>query len=167
MSMIGEYARLTPAELDHAVRDSGWAQEFVYELIDAEVDGDPHASQLRCLDIDKAWDSPSFLLRRVSFPVDIVHGEEELPEADDWGYGPPRYLTPEQVRTAAVALAATPSHTLIGSATVRELAQADLYPSITEDDEQWLAYVAHHYEALTPYFQAAAQDGDAMIIWLD
>ncbi|MFI9601946.1 DUF1877 family protein [Streptomyces sp. NPDC052043] len=61
-----------------------------------------------------------FLLRRVSFPVDIVHNEEELSGADDWG--PPRYLTPEQVRTAAAALAATPSHTWIGSVTVRELA---------------------------------------------
>jgi hypothetical protein len=106
-------------------------------------------------------------VRRVSFRVDVVHGEEKRPGADDWGYGPPRYLTREQVRTAAAALAATPSHTLIGRATVRELSQADLYPSITEDDEQWLSYVVHHYEALTPYFQAAAQDGDAMIIWPD
>ncbi|MEU0047749.1 DUF1877 family protein [Streptomyces werraensis] len=29
--MIGEYARLTPAELERAVRDPSWALEFIYD----------------------------------------------------------------------------------------------------------------------------------------
>lgn len=43
MSMIGEYARLTPTELERAIHDPNWAQEFVNELIEAELDATPNA----------------------------------------------------------------------------------------------------------------------------
>ncbi|MFE7614179.1 DUF1877 family protein [Streptomyces sp. NPDC057496] len=38
MSMIGEYARLAPAELDRAIRDPEWAQEHVVGLIETGPD---------------------------------------------------------------------------------------------------------------------------------
>ncbi len=162
-----DHARLTPAELARAVEDPRWAQEFIEERIDAGTD-EPGASQPRCLDIGKAWDALALMLRRIDFPVDIVHGEEEIPGADDWGYGPPRYLTPEQVRAAAAALAGTPSDVLGRDITPAELARADLYPSVAKDEaEQWVKDVVHHYQVLVPFFEAAARDGDAMMIWLD
>ena len=167
MSMIGEYARLTPTELDRAVKDPGWAQDFVGELIDAQAD-EPGASRPRCLDTSQAWDTLGLLLRRIDFPIDIVHGEEEIPDADDWGYGPPRYLTPEQVRAASSALAATPSDVLTRGVTAAELLRADLYPRIAQDEvEEWLKYVVHHYQALVPFFETAAREGHAMMVWLD
>lgn len=165
--MIGEYARLTPAELERAVEDPHCALVFIEELIDVGMD-EPDASQPRCLDIDKAWDALALMLRRIDFPVDIVHGEEEIPGADEWGHGPPRYLIPEQVRAASAALAGTPSNVLSRGITAAELARADLYPSISEDEVgDWLNYVVHHYDALVPFFEAAARDGDAMVVWLD
>ncbi|MGO4429707.1 DUF1877 family protein, partial [Streptomyces sp. MCAF7] len=36
MSMIGNYARLTPAELERAVRDPDWGREFIGELAETE-----------------------------------------------------------------------------------------------------------------------------------
>lgn len=165
--MIGEYARLTPAELERAVEDPRWALDFIEELIDVGMD-ETGGSQSRCLDIGKAWDTLALMLRRVDFPVDIVHGEEEIPGADDWGYGPPRYLTPEQVRAASAALAGTLSNVLSRGITAAELARADLYPGIAEDEVgDWLKYVVHHYDALVPFFEAAARDGDAMVVRLD
>lgn len=167
MSMIGEYARLTPAELGRAIRDPDWALGFIEELIEGGSDERAGAGQPRCLDIDKAWDTLGFLLRRIEFPVDIVHGEEEIPGAEDWGYGPPRYLTPEQVRAAAAALGGLSSDVLVRDVTEAELAQADLYPNIAGEGLQWLKYVTHHYDALVPFFRAAAAAGDAMVVWLD
>lgn len=165
--MIGEYARLTSAELDRAVQDPHWAREFIDELIDSAQDEETSAAPPRCLDIDKAWDTLRFLLRRIDFPIDIVHGEVAIPGAEDWGYGPPRYLTPEQVRTASAALAATPGDVLIRGVTTEQLAQADLYPGVTDDDEEWLSYVVGHFEVLVPFFQAAAGADDAIVVWLD
>jgi hypothetical protein len=52
--------------------------------------------------------------------------------------------------------------------TTTDLARADLYPGIAEDEaEQWVKYVVHHYQTLVPFFEAASRDGDAMMIWLD
>ncbi|MGW1029519.1 YfbM family protein [Streptomyces sp. NPDC002577] len=166
MSMIGEYVRLAPAELDRALHDPEWAQEFVDELIEAELDKRPEASEARCHDTDKAWHAIDFLLRHLGFPVDIVHGEEEIPGTEDWGYGPPRYLTPERVRIAAEALTATPHDALIDGVTPVDLAQADIYPNIIWERGESLDYVTSHYQALIPFFQAAARHGHAMVIWL-
>lgn len=122
----------------------------------------------RCLDVDKAWDALDFLLRRAGVQPDVIHGEESLPGAGagDWGHGPPSYLTPERVRTAAAALAALPGGALFKDVTVAELARADLYPGLRWDDEQWPAYVVRHYAALSRFFQAAAGEGDAVLVWL-
>ncbi|EMF53145.1 hypothetical protein SBD_6221 [Streptomyces bottropensis ATCC 25435] len=96
-----------------------------------------------------------------------MHGEEEIPGAEDWGYGLPQYLTPEQVRAAAAALGGLSSDVLVRDVTEVELAQADLYPNIAGEGLQWLQYVTHHYDALVPFFRAAAAAGDAMVVWLD
>ncbi|MFE9425143.1 YfbM family protein [Kitasatospora sp. NPDC006697] len=172
MSMIGEYARLTPGELARAFQDPQWASEYVHELMetdpqaDADPDG-PAAGQPRCLDTDKAWGLLHWLLERAGFPLDIVNGEAGLPGADDWGYGPPGYLTPEQVATAAAALAALPGERLVAGVTDAELPAAELYPSSgPSETAEMLRYALEHYRALTGYFAAAARDGHAMLLWI-
>ncbi|MFC8919040.1 YfbM family protein [Streptomyces sp. NPDC057116] len=167
MSMIGEYARLTPAELDRAIRDPEWARRFVDELIEAEGDAPPPAPETRCHDIEKTWHALGFLLDRIGFPVDIVHGEEKIPGADDWGYGPPRYLGPERVRAAAEALAATPHEALVTGVGPADLAQAGIYPAVVWERGESLDYVTSHYRALASFLRAAADAGDAVIVWLD
>ncbi|MEU8913803.1 MULTISPECIES: YfbM family protein [Streptomyces] len=164
--MIGEYARVTPAELDRALGDPEWALKLVSERMEAEAAQRPEPALARCLDIDKAWDALGFLLRRTSFPVDIVHGEEAVPDADDWGYGPPRYLTPEQVRGAAEALAGMSAESLTAGVGPADLAAAEVYPAIVWERGEPLDYVSAHYELLRPFFRAAADDGDGMLMWL-
>jgi len=166
MSMIGEYARVTPAELDRALGDPEWALKLVQGRMEAEAAGCPETAPTRCLDIDKAWDAIGFLLRRAAFPVDIVHGEQAVPEADDWGYGPPRYLTPAQVRTAAEALAEIPAERLTAGAGPADLAAAQVYPAIVWERGEPLDYVSAHYEQLRPFFRAAADEGDGMLLWI-
>ncbi|MFJ8003312.1 YfbM family protein [Streptomyces fagopyri] len=167
MSMIGEYARMTPAQLDRAIGDPAWALEFLDELIEAETDGRPELPDARSHDTDKAWHALDFLLRRIGFPVAVVHGEQEIPGAEDWGYGPPRYLTVEQVRAAADAFATTPSAALTDGVSPTGLAKAEIYPTVVWERGESLAYVTDHYEALGQFFQAAASAGDAMLIWID
>lgn len=167
MSMIGEYARLSPAELERAIHDPDWAREFVDELIETELDTPPEPSEARCHDVDKAWHALDYVLRRFGFPVDIVHGEEEIPGAEDWGYGPPRFLRPERVRLAAQTLAATPHETLVDGVRPAELAEAQIYPTIVWERGESLDFVTSHYQALVPFFQAAADAGDALLIWLE
>ncbi|MGX7757418.1 YfbM family protein [Streptomyces angustmyceticus] len=166
MSMIGAYARVTPAELHRALDDPEWALELVGGRMEAEAQECPRPAPARCLDVDTAWDALGFLLRRAAFPVDIVHGEEPVPGADDWGYGPPRYLTPERVRTAAGALAEISGERLTSGVAPGDLAAAEVYPAIVWERGMPLDFVSEHYELLRPFFRAAADEGDGMLMWL-
>ncbi|WP_438304047.1 YfbM family protein [Streptomyces sp. HUAS TT11] len=167
MSMIGEYARMTPAQLDRAISDPDWILEWLDELIETESEGRPELPDARTHDIDKAWHALHFLLRRIGFPVAVVRGEQEIPGVEDWGYGPPRYLTVERVRAAADAFATTPSAALTEGVSPTDLAKAKIYPTIVWERGESLEYVTDHYEALGQFFQAAASAGDAMLVWLD
>lgn len=164
---------MTAAELERAVKDPEWASDFIDELIEEELSdeadetGRSEPAQSRSLDIDTAWDALGFLLRRRDFPVDITRGEESVPGADDWGYGPPRYLTPPQVEVAAAALAELTGEELIAGVTAQELARADVYPRVLWERGESLEYVREHFTALVSFFQAAALDGNGMLIWLD
>lgn len=166
MSMIGEYVRLTPAELDRALSDPEWACEYTHDLRDTEYETESDVVQARCHDIDKTWHALDFLLRRLHFPVDIVFGEEPVPGATDWGYGPPRHLTSEHVRVAAEALAAIPSASLVDGVGPQDLADAEIYPDVVWQRGEPLDYVTDHYELLSEFFQAAAADGHAMLLWI-
>ncbi|MER5733978.1 DUF1877 family protein [Streptomyces sp. NPDC002138] len=173
MSILGGYIRLTADELERARRDRAWVEACVAEArvadagaadagaADAAGGGRWHSS-------GRAWDALGFLTRRLGFPVDIAHGEEALPWHGEgsWSYGPPRCLTPEQVRTAAAALAATGSARLAAGVGPADLARADVYPVHAWERGDPLAGVLAHYDALLPFFRDAAAAGDAMLVWL-
>ena len=105
------------------------------------------------------------LLQRSAFPVDIVHGEEPL-ATDDWGYGPPQYLTPERVRLAADILHRTTYEQLIRGVDPSELTKAEIYPQIW-DTPASLEWAGDLFTPLTEFFGGAASTGHAMLIWID
>ncbi|MER6912544.1 YfbM family protein [Streptomyces sp. NPDC000594] len=169
MSMIGEYARFTPAELDRAVRDPAWAWEFVEELLYAPEDGTaplqgPPRGRLH--DTGKMWHALEFLLDRHHVPVNVVHGERELSGAEDWGYGPPRLIVPERVRTAAEAMAAITPEGLIAGTTPADLAAAGIYTFEGGGDET-LDDAAHAYQRLAAFFTATARLRHGLLVWID
>ncbi|WEH34760.1 YfbM family protein [Streptomyces sp. AM 4-1-1] len=166
MSMNGEYVRLTPDELERVIGDHEWATALVEKLMDADARRRPGSAEARCHGTDKAWDAIGFLTRRAGFLVDIVHGEEQVPWGEDWGYGPPRYLSPDRVRTAAEAMAETGADRLVEGVGPADLTAAEVYPvGIWERDDS-LEYATGHYEALVPFFRSAAEAGDAILVWL-
>ncbi|MFJ4688805.1 YfbM family protein [Streptomyces sp. NPDC088789] len=169
MSMIGRYVRLTAAELDRALADPAWALLRVEELRDEEDEWDEEAPprEPRSHSTDKTWHALHFLLGRHPVPVDVVHGEEDLPGADDWGYGPPRYLTPDQVRRATEALAAVTPEALPAGARPADLAAAGVYPTAVWERDEPLDWVIAHYQDLTRFLRIAARYRQAVVVWVD
>ncbi|MEV6977673.1 YfbM family protein [Kitasatospora sp. NPDC093806] len=165
MSMNGEYLRVTPEELDRALKDPAWALELVEEIQDEQEKNEPAPAEARHFTTDKAWDLVGFLLRRAGFPVDLVRDGQPFADDEDWGYGPPRYLTVEQVRLAAEALGGTGYDRLIDGVDPSELAEAEIYPAIWDSPEslEWARWV---FPPLTEFVRAAAVDGDAMLLWI-
>ncbi|MET8279269.1 YfbM family protein [Micromonospora sp. NPDC005174] len=174
--MNGNWLRVSPDELERAKADLGWAYEHAMSARDDNSE--------RWTGTDRAWHGLDFLLDRLGFEVPLVLGAEsfvELPDVepdsdemfdflenleDDWGYGPPSYLTPSQVTVAASQLAALTQETLIGGVDPQELKLAEVYPQTWEEPGE-LAWVAHYLPGVQTFFAAAASDGDAVICWLD
>ncbi|MET9119675.1 YfbM family protein [Streptomyces longwoodensis] len=165
MSMNGEYLRVRRAELDQALKDPAWALDLAAAIQDAQEELEPAPQEARYFTTHQTWDLLGFLLRRSAFPVDIVHGEKPL-AADDWGYGPPRYLTHDRVRLAADTLHRTTYDRLIQGVDPSELAKAEIYPRFW-DSPTSLEWARDLFTPLTEFFRGAASTGHAMLIWLD
>jgi hypothetical protein len=168
--MKGNWLRVSPAELARAIDDLHGAAVVVRKAVAA---GDDRVSGT-----GQAWHAVDFLLGRRDFPVEIVWGEEAFvdepdddPDADfvgsehDWGYGPPRYLTPEQVAEAAAALADLNGDDLIRGVDAAELTQAEIYPGAWDRPGE-LDRINQIVPSMRDFFAEAARNGDAMICWL-
>ncbi|MFE7094301.1 YfbM family protein [Streptomyces erythrochromogenes] len=166
MSMNGAYLRFTPEELARALKDPEWALDLAEEIQDVQEDNGTTPAEARHFTTHQTWNLLDFLLKRSAFPVDIVRGEEPFAEADDWGYGPPRYVTADRVRLAADTLTQMTYDQLIRSIDHCELAAAEIYPRIW-DSPTSLDWARDLFTPLTEFFQAAAADGHSMVIWLD
>jgi hypothetical protein len=165
MSMIGEYLRVTAAELDRAVRDPQWALNFVQEIEDAEDESARPPAERRHFTTYKTWDLLGFLLTRAGFPVNVIHGEEPFAEQEDWGYGAPRYLRPDRVRLAAEALRGTSYTGLIAGVDPAELMRAEVYP-MTWEEPGALDWARPWYDDLTRFFTTAATADNAILVGL-
>ncbi|MFD8755135.1 YfbM family protein [Kitasatospora sp. NPDC059577] len=165
MSIIGLYLRLNPSELARAAREPDWASVFADEVAERESERPVSPSERRGHDTGKAWDALRFLLERHAFPVDLLRGEEELPGADDWGYGPPRVLTPEHVTLAADTLAQLPFEALLGDVTAADLARSDVYPTGLWADDTALPYLGTHYTDLTAFVRTTARYRHGLLVW--
>lgn len=172
VSINGNWLRVTPAELARAKDDLDWAYTHAQDLSD---DAD------RVHSTGKAWHSLDYLLFRRGLSIPIVSGAEQFIDESvgevvdehgflawevDWGYGPPRYLTPEQVAAAAAELADITEDDLIRDVDQAELVQAEIYPDIWDRPGE-LAWTAHCLPEAKQFFALAAKEGDAIICWLD
>ena len=164
--MIMQYIRIRDEELVTLRRlltdDPDGAFEYADELADGAGEDVP-VEQSRSLDTDKTWDAMAFLLNRAGPPaVCVVRGGTPL-TGDDWGYEPPRYLTPDQVSAAASQLDAMPFDLLAKQFDPDQM--TDVYPRIWHDHGA-LSYLRAWYERLARFFRHAATHRDGMIIFL-
>ncbi len=174
--MNGNWLRVSPDELEHARNDLDWALDLARAARDGNSGRWEHTG--------KAWHGLDFLLDRLGFETPLVLGAEsfvELPDVEpdsaemieffdnlevDWGYGPPAYLTPAQVASAAAQLEALTEEDLLRGVDPAELNRADIYPGGWQEPGR-LAWAAGHLPDARVFFAAAAKDGDAVICWLD
>ncbi|MCP3801887.1 YfbM family protein [Allokutzneria sp. A3M-2-11 16] len=163
--MEGNYLRVSQEELERAIDDPSGFYDDAQDLIDEQEEADLPPERARHLSTHKAWHAIAFLLGRAEFHVDVVHGEGEIAEDEDWGYGPPRHLSAERVEAAAEALAGIDFDDLVDGVDPSELTEADVYPLLW-DDEDAFEWVRHWFTPLPTFFSAAAENGDAIIVWI-
>ncbi|WP_290866986.1 DUF1877 family protein [Hamadaea sp.] len=170
--MYGEWIRLTPAELERAQEDLDWAHRYASDRSKVESDQGEElpVAQRRSFGSDKTWHALMFLLGRRDFPIDIVTGEWFFTEDTDdesqyWGYSPPGFLLPDEVRRASEALEELTAEDLIRGVDQAELAAAEIYPSVWGSPGE-LEWAVSFFPDVKAYFAAAASSGDAIVCWI-
>ncbi len=161
MSMIGNLVRVSPEKLDELLESPEQVPAFLDEIYERE-DSNEH------MDVDKAWQIIHFLLTgeqyEGEFPLSAVMlGGKELGE-EDVGYGPARYLTPDEVRAVATAIAAISEDELWSRFNAKAVLKAQIYPSVWGDGDR--EYVVNNYAEVRRFYADAAKAGHAVLAFI-
>jgi hypothetical protein len=158
--MLWAAKQVTPQLLEECKRNPALIQQLLDEA----------AAGAGALNLDKAWNGVHWLLTGNIAPGDtpasrIIYGGTEIGE--DIGYGPARYLSPQEVREAASELSKMAQESMIHRYNPQEMDEAGVYPSGWADDpKESLAWLLESYQRLVPYFLDAAAKGNAMLTFL-
>jgi hypothetical protein len=119
------------------------------------------------LNLEKSWQVLHYLL--------TGHAEEAPPPlgnailggtaiGDDLDYGPVRFLTPDQVREVATALASVTKEDLKQRFNLKAMIAAHIYPV---RDESELELAQDYFDELSHYYTDAAANASAMLLWIE
>ena len=134
------------------------------DLLEELVEEDTRSDEF--LDLDKAWHGVHWLLTGSADDTTTPAGQAILGGTEigeDWGYGPPRLLRPDEVRRVADALAAHSAEDLRTRFDATAMTAADMYPFIWDEEDVFDEYLAPSYESLREFYARAASRGDAVL----
>jgi hypothetical protein len=114
-----------------------------------------------------AWHGLALVLDRAGVSTAVMFGDDQLPGADDWGYGPPSSLSPGRVAELAAVLRSLDPRGVADAVPAQAFVDADIYPNGVWDEPGIGEYLAGHLERLTTFFVDAAGAGMGMLVWLD
>lgn len=123
------------------------------------------------IDLDKAWHAIQFLLTGSAWegepPMNFIVGGGTPIENSDGGYGEARFFTKDEVTAISSALAGLSVESLLARYDGKELADADIYPSIwarPDEQDENLDYIRENYAELQSYVSGLANRGSSMIV---
>jgi hypothetical protein len=156
MSMVFEARMLSAARAEQVAADPS----LLEDLVEEDTPGQEF------LDLDKAWHGVHWLLTGSVDETTTPEGQAVLggtEVGDDWGYGPPRLLRPDDVRRVAAALEAVTAADLRARFDPAAMTAADVYPFIWDEEDVFEEYLAPSYETLRDFYSRAAARGDAVL----
>lgn len=162
--MIGNFLAVTKEQFDGLIMHPDSVPAMLYPEQGA---GLPTGR----LDIDKAWHGIHFLLTASEWEGEppwswVILGGTAI--GPDVGYGPARYLSPDQVNEVAQALASLSRNELAERFDPVAMDNAGIYPEIWErDGPDGLEYLLSYYDEVVKYYQEAAGRKQAMLLYLN
>jgi len=156
MGMVFEARMLAATRAEEVAADPALLEDLVEEDTSGE----------EFLDLDKAWHGLHWLLTGTTDDASTPAGQAVLGGTElgeDWGYGPPRLLRPDDVRRVAGALDALTADDLRARFDPAAMTAADVYPFIWDEDDVFDEYLAPSYGSLRDFYARAASRGDAVL----
>jgi hypothetical protein len=154
MGMIGVMVPVTPERLERLHADATSIDDF---------------ESGRAVSLEKMWHGLHFLLTGSVADIESTPLARALlggsPIGEDRGYGPARFLTPDQVRAIADALAATSFDEAWKRFDPEQMTMEGVYPGVWDEEESDLRHeLGTYYAEMASCYAAAAEAGDGMLL---
>lgn len=168
MSMIGNYFRISPENVQKAESGELDLESFIY-------DEDNQMNEEIALDIDKSWHAIYFTLTGEidteaydnAEGIGLLMGSRPIGEDLDLGYGPGGLIDAQQVKMLSAKLDSITRESFRAAFNLQEMLENQVYPCIDgEDEEEFFEYVWSNIPAMQEFFQKAAQAGDCIIFYI-
>lgn len=167
MGMTQSYLRVDNETLNNFIADSRRLEDIAFKQnnIDSE----------NFLYLDKAWEGIFFLITGQSLAeaveeeallLGILMGPTEIDPDLDMGYGPATYSTAEQTKEIYSAIKDLTKEELSANYNPNKMIEEGIYPDIWKDDENALEYLLDYFDDLKIFYKKAAENGDAMVMYL-
>lgn len=160
MSMIGNYLEIDDQKLASLYENPETISSVLYEEYSEQV-----------IDIDKSWHGIHFLLTGEQYggqpPLsNVVFGVTPIGE-EDVGYGPAMGTPASTVKAIAEALSAVTDDEFRSKFDMAALNAADVYPQIWNEGQEALEYLATYFRELRDFYMKAAENGNAVITFIN
>src|SRR5262249_16382960 len=161
MSMSCEVAAIP----DKVAQDVLSHTRRIHELIESLG----HAG--KALSLEKSWHGLHFTLTGTAWegsaPLDFIAVGGETVGNEDVGYGPARVLRAAQVKELDTAFSAITPDEFDRKFDLKALSDAEIYRTIWDEPrEDLLSEYGGYFEELRELVKRAAQNNDALIIWI-
>jgi hypothetical protein len=170
-AMMATLQRLQPVAQELRARnlspeEQEKARNEMLKQLSAEGAGFGIGGDQNGFNLEKSWHVLHYLLTGKAEDApppfgNAILGGQEI--GDDLGYGPARFLTPEQVRDVASALASLAKEDLARRFDLDAMMKAKIYPV---RDESELELAQEYFEPLSRYYSDAAAAGNAMLLYI-
>lgn len=140
-------------------------EQIISELESAGVTANPDSEE--GLTLEKSWHCLHYLLTGTAGQTDSVLGKAILGGREigpDVGYGPARYLEPNEVKKVAKSLKTVSKEDLLSRFNLKAMKAAKIYAC---RDEGELQLAQDYFTRVCNYYDEAAARGDAMLLYLD
>jgi len=165
MSMIGNFLQVTRTELDEYLKDSSLLENRIHN---EESEDDP-----KLISIDKAWHGILFLLTGQGFgnydhPLSkIFFSGQTIDDNQDLGFGPGRYLTPEQVKELNIEIAEISTDELKSRYDAKKMTAMKIYPDDAWEVDGMVDYLTQYFQIVQQVFSEATKNDEAIIAFVN
>lgn len=143
--------------------------DAIHDIIWSDLHDDENSG---FFELQEFWQQLHFLLTGTAWDVDeenpitqvVLGGQEVGPDA--FGYGPARFIKPEQVKLIATALKDLDLVDLKTRYSKEEFAEANLYSFVPEQFDEDLNILVDYLDGFLEFYGEAAERGDAVIAYI-
>lgn len=165
MGMTLHYIRISPGTLENYLQDPTLLQQDYFT-----EEGVKEAANV--YDIDKSWDGIIYLLTGknssdTSEPLSrLMFSNQLIDERQDLGTGPAHFLNPQEVMKLHEQIKTIVPHSLKANFNAAAMKELGVYPNNVWDEEEVDDYLIEYLEMVQEIFALAAENGEAVITFM-